>query len=241
LETPKIESIPGHVGIIMDGNGRWAKQKKFPRIYGHRNAISAVRETVEASVELGIKILTLYAFSTENWERPKKEVNFLMKLFEEFLKKEVSTLIENNIQFKILGHRNRLPTFLDNPIQHAYDLTKNNTGMTLCLAVDYGSRSEILNACKEIAQKVQSNQMNCDDIDEAVFSAHLFTNGLADPDLIIRTSGELRLSNFLLWQSAYAEFYFTDTLWPDFNRAELIKALKDYSGRNRRRGKLNEK
>lgn len=240
METLKIESLPGHVGIIMDGNGRWAKQKKFPRIYGHRNAISAVRQTVEASVELGIKILTLYAFSTENWERPKVEVNFLMKLFEEFLKKELKTLTENNIQFKILGHRSRLPAFLDNPIQHAYDVTKNNTGMTLCLAVDYGSRSEILNACKKIVKKVQSNQLNYDDIDEAIFSEHLFTNGLADPDLIIRTSGELRLSNFLLWQSAYAEFYFTDTLWPDFNRTELIKALVDYSGRNRRRGKVND-
>jgi len=224
----------------MDGNGRWAKQKKFPRIYGHKNAISAVRQTVEASVELGIKILTLYAFSTENWERPHKEVNFLMRLFEEFLKKEVRSLIDNNIQFKILGHRNRLPAFLKGPIEHAYEATKANTGMTLCLAVDYGSRSEILTACKEIAKKVQANQLNYEEIDESVFSEHLFTKGLADPDLIIRTSGELRLSNFLLWQSAYAEFYFTETLWPDFNRSELIKALEDYSGRSRRRGKVND-
>ena len=224
----------------MDGNGRWAKQKKFPRIYGHKNAISAVRQTVEASVELGIKILTLYAFSTENWERPHKEVNFLMRLFEEFLKKEVRSLIDNNIQFKILGHRNRLPAFLKTPIEHAYEVTKANTGMTLCLAVDYGSRSEILTACKEIAKKVQANQLKYEEIDESIFSEHLFTKGLADPDLIIRTSGELRLSNFLLWQSAYAEFYFTETLWPDFNRSELIKALEDYSGRSRRRGKVND-
>lgn len=224
----------------MDGNGRWAKRKKFPRIYGHKNAISAVRQTVEASVELGLNVLTLYAFSTENWGRPQNEVNFLMKLFEEFLKKETQTLIKNNIQFKILGHRNRLPSFLNGPIEYAYNVTKNNTGMTLCLAVDYGSRSEILNACIEIAQKVKSNQLNCSDIDEAVFSNHLFTSEIDDPDLIIRTSGELRLSNFMLWQAAYAELYFTETLWPDFNREELIKALEDYSKRSRRKGKLDD-
>lgn len=240
METTNIEPLPKHVGIIMDGNGRWAKQKKFPRIYGHKNAIAAVRQTVEASVELGIKILTLYAFSTENWDRPHKEVNFLMRLFEEFLKKEIESLIDNNIQFKILGHRNRLPAFLKGPIEQAYEVTKTNTGMTLCLAVDYGSRSEILTACKEIAKKVQTNQLNYEEITESIFSEYLFTKGLADPDLIIRTSGELRLSNFLLWQSAYAEFYFTETLWPDFNRSELIKALEDYSGRQRRRGKVND-
>ena len=185
----------------MDGNGRWAKKKKFPRIYGHKNAIAAVRTTVESSVEFGIEVLTLYAFSTENWARPKTEVNFLMKLFEEFLKKEAKTLVNNNIRFRILGKRERLPGFLDGPISHVYDITKNNTGMTLCLAVDYGSRSDILNACKEISRKAQQNQINPDDITESVFSDHLYTKGLNDPDLIIRTSGELRLSNFLLWQA----------------------------------------
>ena len=224
----------------MDGNGRWARRKRSPRIYGHKNAVQAVQQTVETSVELGIDTLTLYAFSTENWGRPEKEVTFLMKLFEEFLQKELATLVKNNIQFRTLGNRNRLPEFLENPLNTAYQETKSSTGMQLCIAVDYGSRDEIVQACRKIAAKVVNNELDIPNITEAVFSDHLFTSTMSDPDLIIRTSGELRLSNFLLWQAAYSEFYFTETLWPDFNREEYFKALEDFSKRKRRRGKIND-
>ena len=232
--------MPKHVGIIMDGNGRWAKRKKLPRIYGHKNAIHAVHEIVETAAKLGIDVLTLYAFSTENWGRPEKEVSFLMKLFEEFLKKELSTLSENNIRFQLLGNQDRLPGFLDEPLEKAYQKTSNNTGTRLCLAVDYGSRDEIVQACRQIAVKVAKGELKDSDINEALVSDHLFTQSLDDPDLIIRSSGELRLSNFMLWQAAYSEFFFTSTLWPDFRKIDFYEALEEFSKRKRRKGKVGD-
>ncbi len=241
MKTPEFGNLPSHVGIIMDGNGRWAKRKRSPRIHGHRNATRAVRQTVETSVELGIDTLTLYAFSTENWGRPQQEISFLMKLFEEFLKRELETLAKNNIRFQMLGNRSRLPEFLEDPLDAAHRETRDNTGMRLCIAVDYGSRDEIVQACRKIAEKVAANELEIADINESLFSDHLFTRTMNDPDLIIRTSGELRLSNFLLWQAAYAELYFTETLWPDFGKEEYLKALEDFSKRKRRKGRVNER
>jgi len=223
----------------MDGNGRWAKQKKLPRILGHRNAIKAVRETVETCVELGIETLTLYAFSTENWKRPEKEVDLLMRLFEEYLNKEFSTIVDNQIRLLLIGKKEQLPSYVQRPLEKSLEATLNNRGMNLCLAMDYGARDEITRACKEIAQKVKDGKLDVDAIDEALLSNSLFTKGLSDPDLIIRTSGEIRLSNFLLWQAAYSEFYFTPVLWPDFNREELMKAFQEYSQRVRRLGKVD--
>lgn len=235
----ELHNLPKHVGIIMDGNGRWAKQKKLPRILGHRNAIKAVRETVETCVEMGIETLTLYAFSTENWKRPEKEVNLLMRLFEEYLNKEFKTLTDNQVRLRLIGKREQLPSFVQLPLERALDGTRNNRGMNLCLAMDYGARDEITSACKIIAQQVKNGDLDITAIDETLVSNSLFTQGLSDPDLIIRTSGEIRLSNFLLWQAAYAEFYFTPVLWPDFNRIELIKAFDEYSRRVRRLGKVD--
>jgi undecaprenyl diphosphate synthase len=224
----------------MDGNGRWAREKHFPRILGHKNAIKAVRSIVESCAELGIKALTLYAFSTENWGRPKKEVEFLMQLFEEFLKKELKTMMDNNICLRLLGNKEHLPQAVLVPLETALRKSNANTGMTLCLAMDYGGRDEITQACQRIAKKVAGAELKLEEITESTISDHLFTAGLDDPDLIIRTSGELRLSNFLLWQAAYAEFYFTDTYWPDFTKEELLLAIKSYSQRTRRLGKVDE-
>ena len=224
----------------MDGNGRWAREKHFPRILGHKNAIKAVRSIVESCVELGIKALTLYAFSTENWGRPKKEVEFLMQLFEEFLRQELKTMMDNNICLRLLGNKEHLPHAVLVPLETALRKSNANTGMTLCLAMDYGGRDEITQACQRIAKKVAGAELKPEEITESTVSDHLFTAGLDDPDLIIRTSGELRLSNFLLWQAAYAEFYFTDTYWPDFTKEELLLAIKSYSQRTRRLGKVDE-
>ncbi len=240
MKSEKIQNLPRHLGIIMDGNGRWAKRRRLPRVAGHRNATKALRSTVETCTELGLEVLTLYAFSTENWERPAKEVGFLMKLFEEYLKKELATLKKNNIHFRLIGHRHRLPDFVQKPLSQALEETKDNDRMTLCLAMDYGSRDEITKACREIAAKVKKQELFPEEIDEQLISDHLYTGGLGDPDLIIRTSGELRLSNFLLWQAAYSELYFTNTFWPDFDRKELLTALEDYSSRERRLGKIND-
>ena len=235
LNTPKY---PKHIGIIMDGNGRWAKEKNRPRIFGHKNGIRAVRETVETCAEIGIEVLTLYSFSTENWGRPQEEVKFLMKLFETYLKSELSNLKKNNIQLRLLGNMKKLPNFVYDPLEDALKQTTNNTGMTLALAVDYGSRNEITQVVKSLSQKVLKGELSTDDIDENVISQELYTKDLPNPDLIIRTSGVYRVSNFLLWQAAYAEYYFTELYWPDFNKSELLKALQDYSGRKRRYGKI---
>ncbi len=223
----------------MDGNGRWAEKRHFPRIMGHKSAIKIVRETVEGARELGIEVLTLYAFSTENWQRPVTEVNALMQLFEEYLRKELNNLIQNDIQLRLLGRRDRLPEFVQTPLAEALEKTKSNQGMTLCLAVDYGGRDELVRMTQKIARKVQEGSLDPEAIKEETLCGYLDTKGLPQLDLVIRTSGELRLSNFLLWQAAYAEFYFTELLWPDFSKKELLKAIEVYAMRARRMGKVH--
>lgn len=236
LATLSTKALPAHVAIIMDGNGRWANQRMIPRFQGHRKAVRAVRAVVEAAAELELQVLTLYAFSTENWSRPHQEVSMLMRLFEEFLQKELSTLLKNNIRFSVIGNRSELPDFLDSPINQALSATQENTGLTLNLAINYGGRAEIIRAVQSIAQLVQKEQLTPGDIDESLFSQYTYTNAQPDPDLIIRTSGEKRISNFLLWQSAYAEYYFTEVLWPDFARVDFYKGLHEFQQRQRRLG-----
>ncbi len=223
----------------MDGNGRWAEQHHLPRILGHKNAIKAVQQCVEGCREMGIEALTLYAFSTENWQRPPAEVSALMKLFEEYLQRELETLVKNGIRLRILGRKERLPGFVLGPLERALATTQGNQGMDLCLAVDYGSRDEILRATKGLAERVRRGDLTPEEIGEAQFGEALDTHGLPELDLVIRTSGEQRLSNFLLWQAAYAEFYFTPVLWPDFTKQELVKAITVYSERVRRMGKVH--
>ena len=224
----------------MDGNGRWAKQKGMLRAFGHENGTKSVRQTVEACAELGVKHLTLYAFSTENWNRPKLEVDTLMKLLVSSLKKEIKTLLDNNIKLKAIGNLKSLPKKVYKELHEVMDLTKDNTHMDLTLALSYGSREELLNAVKEISTKVKNNIISTENIDESVFNAHLYTQTLPDVDLLIRTSGEQRISNFLLWQIAYAELYFTPVLWPDFTKQHLCEAIIEYQKRERRFGKTSE-
>jgi undecaprenyl diphosphate synthase len=224
----------------MDGNGRWAKQKGMLRIFGHENGTKSVREVVEASAELGIKYLTLYAFSTENWKRPKMEVQTLMNLLVTSLKKEIKTLQDNNIKLSAIGCLEDLPKKAYSELFEVIEKTEQNTRMTLTLALSYGSREEFISAIKELAYKVKNNIISVENIDESIINKHLYTRKLPDVDLLIRTSGEQRISNFLLWQIAYAELYFTDTLWPDFKRNELYEALINYQHRERRFGKTSE-
>ena len=227
--------IPAHVGIIMDGNGRWAEQRGLQRIEGHRRGAERSKEVIDVSIELGIKCLTLYAFSTENWQRPQSEVTILMKILESYLKNEFSELIRKNIVFRAIGEIWRLPENIQELIRTIEEKSANNKGMHLVAALSYSGRSEILRAAK----KVMAANINPEDLTENFFSAQLDTAGLPQPDLIIRTSGERRLSNFLLWQSAYAELYFADTLWPDFDREEFILAIQDFQSRERRFGKIS--
>ena len=234
------DKLPKHLAIIMDGNGRWAKQQGKLRAFGHENGTKSVRTTVEACAKLGIEYLTLYAFSTENWNRPKLEVEILMKLLISSLKKELKTLQENNIKLHAIGNLNSLPTSVKKELLEVIDKTKNNSKMTLSLALSYGSRDEIINAVKNISEKVKNNIISIDTIDESIINQHLYTQNIPDVDLVIRTSGEHRISNFLLWQIAYAEFYFTEVLWPDFKEKELIKAIISYQNRERRFGKTSE-
>ena len=229
--------MPRHVGIIMDGNGRWATERRYPRVYGHRNAVKAVRATVEAAVELELGVLTLYAFSTENWKRPAQEVSTLMDLFAEYLQKELKTMLDNNVQFQVAGESQGLPQFLQQPLNHALESTSENTGLLLNLAVNYGGRAELVRAVKKISSLVQSGNLNLEEINEELISEHTFTPGIPDPDLIIRTSGEKRLSNFLIWQAAYSEYFFTDVLWPDFDKEDFFQALLEFQKRNRRLGR----
>ncbi|MCA0133419.1 isoprenyl transferase [Winogradskyella alexanderae] len=240
IEKINRDNLPNHVAIIMDGNGRWAKQKGLLRVIGHENGTKAVRETVEASAELGIKNLTLYAFSTENWNRPKLEVQTLMKLLVKSLKKEIKTLQDNNIKLSAIGCLQDLPKNAYAELQDVIEKTKNNTNMTLTLALSYGSREEIVNVIKELSVKVKNNIISSESIDESIINKHLYTQNLPDVDLLIRTSGEQRISNFLLWQIAYAELYFTDILWPDFKKENLYEALINYQNRERRFGKTSE-
>jgi undecaprenyl diphosphate synthase len=224
----------------MDGNGRWAKQKGFMRVFGHENGTKSVRTTVETCAKLGVKNLTLYAFSTENWNRPKLEVQTLMQLLVRSLKDELKTLVSNNIKLNAVGNMSMLPDNIRKELTSVIEKTKDNTRMTLTLALSYGSREEIINVVKNISEKVKNNIISTEAIDESIINQHLYTHNLPDVDLVIRTSGEHRISNFLLWQIAYAEFYFTDVLWPDFNEEQLYKAIASYQKRERRFGKTSE-
>ncbi|GAA0750063.1 isoprenyl transferase [Gaetbulibacter jejuensis] len=234
------DKLPKHIAIIMDGNGRWAKQKGMLRVIGHENGTKSVREVVEASAELGINCLTLYAFSTENWNRPKVEVQTLMKLLVKSLKKEIKTLQDNNIKLNAIGNLNDLPKKAHNELLDVIEKTKNNSRMTLTLALSYGAREEITSVIKDLANKVKNNIISSENIDESIINKHLYTQNLPDVDLLIRTSGEQRISNFLLWQIAYAELYFTDILWPDFKKQDFYEALINYQNRERRFGKTSE-
>ena len=229
-------NLPKHIAITMDGNGRWAKTKGKLRVFGHKNGIKAVRDTVEAAAEIGIKFLTLYAFSTENWSRPESEVNALMTLLVSAINKETKTLMDNNIRLSTIGDTESLPSKAKKELAEAIDKTKGNTRMTLVLALSYSGRWDILNAVNEITNMGVVNEK----ITEEQFQQYLSTKSVPDPELLIRTSGEYRISNFLLWQIAYSELYFTDTLWPDFRRADLEKAILDYQSRERRFGKTTE-
>ncbi len=235
-----LNYLPKHIAIIMDGNGRWAKQKGLLRSIGHENGTKSVRETVEASAELGIANLTLYAFSTENWNRPKLEVQTLMNLLVSSLKKEIKTLQKNDIRLAAIGCLDSLPKKAHKELLEVIEKTKDNKRMCLTLALSYGSREELLNTVKEISVKVKNNIISPENIDESVINEHLYTRNLPDVDLLIRTSGEQRISNFLLWQIAYAELYFTQVLWPDFTKQNLYEAIIEYQKRERRFGKTSE-
>ena len=232
--------IPQHVAVIMDGNGRWAKQHGKERLFGHYNGVESVRVVVETSVKLGIKYLTLYTFSTENWNRPKAEVDGLMELLVDNIIKETPTFHKNNIRFTTIGDNSLLPEKALRKLEECIAETVSNTGMTLVLALSYSSRWEITDAVRRIAAKVKDGELSIDDINDQVVSENLTTAGIPDPELLIRTSGELRLSNYLLWQMAYTELYFTDTLWPDFREESLYEAIVDYQKRERRFGKTSE-
>jgi undecaprenyl diphosphate synthase len=240
LEKINKDNLPKHLAIIMDGNGRWAKQKGLLRAFGHENGTKSVRLVVETCAKLGIENLTLYAFSTENWNRPKLEVDTLMKLLINSLKNELKTLTENNIRLHSIGNLELLPKSAKKELLAVIEKTKDNQRMTLTLALSYGSREEIVNAVKEISDKVKNNIISIPDIDESIINQHLYTQNLPDVDLLIRTSGEHRISNFLLWQIAYAELYFTNVLWPDFKEADLYEAIISYQQRERRFGKTSE-
>lgn len=240
LDQINKEHLPQHLAIIMDGNGRWAKQKGMLRVFGHENGTKSVRVTVESCAKLGVKNLTLYAFSTENWNRPKVEVDTLMKLLVSSLKKEIKTLQSNNIRLNAIGNLTNLPSGVQKELQEVIEKTSENTRMTLTLALSYGSREELIQVVKKIAHKVKNNIISEEAIDESIINQHLYTHNLPDVDLVIRTSGEHRISNFLLWQIAYAEFYFTEVLWPDFSENHLYEAIISYQKRERRFGKTSE-
>lgn len=239
-EKINLESLPKHIAIIMDGNGRWAKQKGLLRALGHEEGTKAVRDIVESSAELGIKNLTLYAFSTENWNRPKLEVDTLMRLLVSSLKKEIKTLIKNDIKLIAIGNLSNLPKKAQKELNEVIAKTKDNNRMILTLALSYGSREELIHVIKDISQKVKNEELSLEAIDESIINKHLYTQNLPDVDLLIRTSGEQRISNFLLWQIAYAELYFSTILWPDFRRENLYEAIFNYQTRERRFGKTSE-
>jgi undecaprenyl diphosphate synthase len=239
-ENIKLDSLPKHIAVIMDGNGRWAKSKGAARVFGHKNAIKAVRETTESCAELGIKYLTLYAFSTENWNRPKREVNALMQLLVSTINKEIKTLMDNDIKLEAIGDIQSLPTACQNELSEAMKTTANNKRMTLVLALSYSGRWDIANAIKSIAAQCEEGSLKAENITNELIERHLSTSGIPDPELLIRTSGEQRISNFLLWQLAYTEFFITETLWPDFRKEHLYDAIVSYQNRERRFGKTSE-
>lgn len=237
-DQASTDNIPEHVAIIMDGNGRWAKNRGLPRVAGHHSGMKAVKRVTMAADRIGVKYLTLYAFSTENWKRPKAEVDFLMKLPQEFLEIELEDLIQNNVQVRMMGYMNELPAHTLQAVQEAVRKTEHNTGLVLNFALNYGSRKEMLEAVKQIAADVKDGQLSCDQIDESLMSSRLLTGDLPDPDLLIRTSGEIRLSNFMLWQLAYSEMWFTDVYWPEFSEEHFHEAILEYQRRARRYGGL---
>ena len=235
-----MKKLPKHVAVIMDGNGRWAKQKGNPRIYGHRNGVAAVRDTVEAAAELRLEYLTLYAFSTENWNRPRTEIDALMALLVTTINKETKTLQDNNVKLRAIGDIDSLPEQVARNLKATIEKTKKNTGLTLVLALSYSSRWEILEAVKKVSDDVKGGKIDSENLSPEIFESYLNTADMPDPELLIRTSGEFRISNYLLWQIAYAELYFTPTLWPDFRREHFYEALADYQKRERRFGKISE-
>lgn len=234
------DKLPRHIAIIMDGNGRWAKSKGRPRIFGHQSGVTAVREAAESAAELGVSYLTLYAFSTENWNRPRVEVNALMRLLLQTIKDEIVTLNKNNIRLNAIGDLESLPKINREHLQRAMDETKNNDRMTLTLALSYSSRWEITRAVQRLAEEVKQGKCNPEDVDQQCIERLLTTSGMPDPELLIRTSGEARISNFMLWQIAYSELYFTPKFWPDFRKEDLYEAILDYQYRERRFGKTSE-
>ncbi len=240
IDDIDAHNLPSHMAIIMDGNGRWAKERGKLRVFGHENGVKTVRSTVKNCAKIGIEYLTLYTFSTENWNRPKLEVETLMRLLVSSLKKELATFNKNNIKLNTIGNISALPDKAHRELLEVMRKTKDNTGMTLTLALSYGSREELQSAIKSIASKVKNNIISPENIDETIINNHLYTRNLPDVDLLIRTSGEHRISNFLLWQIAYAELYFIDVFWPDFNEHHLVEAIKNYQNRERRFGKTSE-
>lgn len=239
-EKIDLNNLPKHIAVIMDGNGRWARSKGAARVFGHQNAIEAVRATTEGCAELGVEFLTLYAFSTENWGRPKIEVDALMQLLVATIKNEIGTLMKNNVRLASIGDTDSLPGACNRQLKEAIELTSGNTGLTLILALNYSGRWEITEAAKRVAEMTASQQISADEITQELLSAQMSTHGIPDPELLVRTSGEMRVSNFLLWQIAYTELYVTHVLWPDFRREHLYEAILAYQQRERRFGKINE-
>jgi undecaprenyl diphosphate synthase len=235
-----IEQLPKHIAVIMDGNGRWAKKQGAARVFGHKNAIKAVRDVTEGCAEIGVKYLTLYAFSTENWSRPKFEVNALMQLLVSTIRSEIKTLMDNEVRLETIGDTKSLPAKCQKELLEAKEITVGNKRMTLILALSYSGRWDIVNAARQMASDVKDGKTNLDQIDEDIFANYLNTSRVPDPELLIRTSGEQRISNFLLWQMAYTEFYMTDVLWPDFRKDDLYEAIVSYQKRERRFGKISE-
>ncbi len=235
---PHSPQLPRHVAVIMDGNGRWAQRQGFPRIEGHRRGVASVRAITEECTRLGIEQLTLYCLSSENWKRPQAELDFLMQLLEQYLVEERSTILAQNIRFQVIGRREGVPSAVQQQMDKTAHMSQGNTGTRLCLAVNYGGRSELADAVRAICDKVQSGELNAADVDETTIADHLYTAGMPDPDLLIRTAGEMRVSNFLLWQISYAEIWVTDRCWPEFGIADLHEALKSYATRDRRFGGL---
>jgi undecaprenyl diphosphate synthase len=236
----RAERLPRHIAVIMDGNGRWATSRGLPRIEGHRRGVKSVRLLVEECCRLGLEQLTLYCLSSENWKRPPRELSLLMHLLEQYVIEERSEIMRQNIRFTTIGRRDGLKDGVLREVDKTIDFSRQNTGMGLCLALNYGARAEIADAVREIARKVQSGVLDAEDVTEELVSSHLYTSGIVDPDLVIRTAGEMRVSNFLLWQISYAELWVTETCWPDFRRPELLQALRDFAARDRRFGGLKD-
>ncbi len=232
--------MPKHIAVIMDGNGRWAQARGLPRVEGHRRGANTVRQISEACRELGVSYLTLYCFSNENWKRPKEELSFLMSLLKTYLIQERPTLVKNDIRLTIIGRRDGIPAEVQSEMDRSVELSKNGKSLTLCLAINYGARQEIVDAVRSIVSKAKGGVLDADAIDESMIENHLYTNGMPDPDLLIRTSGEMRLSNYLLWQISYSELWITDKPWPEFDKEDLVQAIADYNKRDRRFGGLGE-